>query len=159
MATSSPRSQDGSIRKIRSTGDIPRVPERVHLHSDRNTEIEPNVHDARPSASNAAADPELDTVRSASSPRSRPPSVTLNEISPARLRPSAPVLPVQTPLPQSIPPAGNAHNDLPHNASTARRIIDFLALGRNAPAARVAKRTLVLNTLCYKGAQVSTRST
>ncbi|KAF9471455.1 hypothetical protein BDN70DRAFT_938931 [Pholiota conissans] len=168
MAPSSSNLQDGSIRKIRSTGDIPRVPDRAHLPSIQISDASaPNsTHDATLSSNNA--DSEAGAIRSESSRRSLPSSANLNELSSARLRssvamslppvaqqqPSTPAagavstLQVPLPAPNVLQRPINAANTQ-RNMPLFRRMLLFCAIGRNASPTRRAKRALVLNTFGY----------
>lgn len=166
MATSSPHLQEGSIRKIRSAGDLPRAPEGVHLPSIHITEATPNLHDIRPTSNNAAED----DVRPPSPHRIRPPSTTLNDLSPAQLRPPTPIPPApifHEPRPPIIPTAANNPrapntpeypNDVAHpqhNGSLYMRLLLYFGLGRHASRARKALVSLVW-TVCWNSIQAST---
>ncbi|KAF8200813.1 hypothetical protein BJ912DRAFT_947237 [Pholiota molesta] len=164
MATSSPHLQEGSIRKIRSAGDLPRAPEGVHLPSIHITEATPNLHDVRPTSNNAA---EVD-VRPPSPHRSRPPSTPLNDLSPAQLRPPTPIPPAppfHEPRPPILPTAANSlrapntpehQNNVAnsqHNGSLYMRLSLYFGLGRHASRARKALVSLIW-TICWNSAQV-----
>ena len=145
MATSA---AEGSIRKTRSTGDIPRVPERAVLHPEslttRISDARPIRHDTWPA--NKPPSPSITLPRQSVSPSCvplpplpHPPlsiaSSTLQE------RQNLPPLP---PLAQRMRPdipqeRRNNARPAPRTGSIYMRILLYLGLGRNASQARKEK--------------------
>lgn len=156
MATSA---AEGSIRKTRSTGDIPRVPERAVLHPGSLptaiSDARPTRHDTWPA--NQPLSPSNPVPASPSNvtspPQPHPPSPT-----------SLPTLQEQPDLPPLPPLAQRTRPDIPqerrNNARPAQRtgsiymrILLYLGLGRNASQARKAFVSLIWTT-CWYIAQV-----
>lgn len=138
--------QDGVLRRVRSVGDLPRRPERAHVHSTirmSESTLDPYNFDSN----------EAPGKRS-SSPIARIVPPTISSLPPLQLdtdaNPSPPTLPTQTttPGPQPQPP----------NIPLRVRILSFFGLGRRATRARKSLVSAIWN-ISWGFLQVSFRFT
>jgi len=134
--------QDGAIRRVRSVGDLPRRPERAHIHSSLR-------------ASESTSEPYDFDIDEA--PRTIPASTpvvptTTSSLPPLQLdTPSLPTLPTQT--------TASSHQDSPpqpHNTALHVRVLTYLGLGRRATRARKALVSLIWS-VTWGFAQVRSR--
>jgi hypothetical protein len=138
--------QDGVLRRVRSVGDMPRRPERAHVHSTiRMSESTSNPYNFDSN--------EAPGIRS-SPPTARIFLPTTSSLPPRQLdtnaNPSPPTLPTQTttPGPQPQPP----------NIPLRVRILTFFGLGRRATRARKSLVSVIWN-ISWGFLQVSFRLT
>ena len=140
--------QDGVLRRVRSVGDLPRRPERAHVHST--IRMSESTSDPYNFDSN-----EPPGIRS-SPPTARIVPPTTSSLPPLQLEtnanPSSPTLPMQTPSlgPQPQPP----NIPLPLRV----RILTFFGLGRRATRARKSLVSVIWN-ISWGFLQVSFRFT
>ena len=135
--------QDGVLRRVRSVGDLPRHPERAHVHSTLRMSESTYNFDSN----------EAPTIRS-SPPTAQFVPPTTSSLPPLQLdtnaNPSPPTLPTQptTPGPQPQPP----------NMALSARILTFFGLGRRATRARKSLVSVIWN-ISWGFLQVSFRFT
>ncbi|KAF8973274.1 hypothetical protein BDZ97DRAFT_2070350 [Flammula alnicola] len=156
--------QEGSIRRIRSAGDIPRRPERAYVQSSlRISEGTPNPHDTRPTVNNGyqTANVRPTLLGGHSPPYSAP------------IEPRSPSWPPTINIPASndrrsiqahrTPQRnrqGTNHQEHPdnvapphHNTSVYMRFLLYFGVGRNASHARKALVSLV-SAACWDTFQI-----
>lgn len=119
--------QDGALRKVRSVGDLPLLPERAHVHSS-----------LRPPDS-STSDFEAPRIRSTPSTPIVP--STTSSLLPLQLNPNV------NPSPPTQAPAPAHQNPLPQPQNTALhvRVLAYFGLGRRATRARKALVSLIWN--------------
>lgn len=135
--------QDGVVRRVRSVGDLPRHPERAHVHSTLRMSESPS-------------DPHNFDGSDAPRIRSSPPAARIipQSLPPLQLdtnaNPSPPTLPTQTTTPGAQPQ--------PPNTALRVRILSFFGLGRRATRARKSLVSVIWN-ISWGFLQVSLRFT
>ena len=129
--------QDGVLRRVRSVGDLPRRPERAHVHSTiRNSE---SISD--PYNFDSSETPGIQS----SPPTARIPPPTTSSLPLLQLdtntNPSSPTLPTQTTTPVLDPQPQSPNIALPLRV----RILTFFGLGRRATRARKSLVSVIWN--------------